>query len=69
MTKRKAVHRLRVPERFELHKWIYREEIRDVTVLAIVDGWAMVRRPRAVPYVAPLKELEFPDSFHSQDEG
>ena len=58
MAKQKAVHRLLIPERFDSRKWIYREEIRDVIVMAIIGEWAMVRRPRCVPYTAPKKEIE-----------
>lgn len=38
-------------------RWVRSEEDRDVIVMAIGGRYAMVRRPRAVPYVAPLKEL------------
>lgn len=36
------------------HDWI---DERDVILLAVSGPWAMVRRPRAAPYVAPVKEL------------
>jgi len=31
---------------------------REVTVICIAAGYAMVRRPKAGPYCAPIKELE-----------
>lgn len=31
---------------------------RDIKVMAVADGYAMVRRPRAMPYAAPLMEIE-----------
>lgn len=55
----KAVHRVLCPVTYSRGKWSYREELRDVKVLAVSGAWAMVRRPRAVPYVAPIAELRY----------
>lgn len=53
----KAIHKTKVssehPEAIVL-SW---KELREVTVLAVSGKWAMVRRPRSVPYICPLKEL------------
>lgn len=38
---------------------------RDVVLMAIVGGYAMVRRPRAMPYVASVNELEVPPNATS----
>lgn len=51
------VHRCVTPDRFTGGKWTYRTEDRDVVVMAISGKWAMVRRPRCVPYVCEVKEL------------
>jgi len=32
-------------------------DTREVKIMAVAKGYAMVRRPRAMAYVAPLKEL------------
>lgn len=55
---RHVIHLFRWPDRMEAGKWIYREESRDVILMAVADGYAMVRRPRCVPYVALLREIE-----------
>lgn len=36
---------------------------RKVRVMAIAEGYAMVRRRGAMPYVASVKELEFNDDL------
>ena len=38
--------------------WI---EKRTVKLMAVKDNYAMVRYPGCMPYVAPLKEIVFPD--------
>jgi hypothetical protein len=40
--------------------WEYETERIDVEIMAQVKGYAMVRRKGCVPFVASLKELEFP---------
>jgi len=42
--------------------WTYKTDRREVVLMAVSKSWAMVRRPRAVPYVCQLKELEFPSA-------
>ncbi len=39
-------------------KWSEEIERRVVRVMAIAEGYAMVRQKGCIPYVAPLKELE-----------
>lgn len=58
-TKKKAVHIVRLADGLVDDQWTYRVERRDVRVMAVAEGYAMVRRPTAMPYVARLKELEF----------
>ena len=41
----------------------YTEE-REVRIMAVVQGYAMVRRKGAAPYVAPLNEL-YPPNAHA----
>ena len=38
---------------------------RSVKLMAVVDHYAMVRRPFAVPYVCPVSEIEFDPSSES----
>ncbi len=38
--------------------WIDRIERREVTVMAIVGTWAMVRRKGCMPYTCKTKDLE-----------
>lgn len=45
------------PDKFIAGKWTYVTEYRDVSLLAVAGIWAMVRRPRAVPYVCQTKDL------------
>jgi hypothetical protein len=54
---KRAIHHVRTPVSYSNRKWIYAEEDRHVVVLAISGQWAMVRRPRAMPYVARVSEL------------
>ena len=35
----------------------YKEEQSEVNVMAVADGYAMVRKPRCMPFVCTLKEL------------
>lgn len=39
-------------------RFVHSTEPREVRVMARAEGYAMVRRPGAMPYVAPEKELE-----------
>lgn len=57
MKHQKAVHLHSEPFRYDGKQWHYRTESRNVVVLSVVGVWAMVRRPRCVPYVCHKKEL------------
>lgn len=54
---KRAIHHVRHPQSFASGRWTFSDEYRAVTVLAISGKWAMVRRPRAMPYVASVSEL------------
>jgi len=59
--KKKAIHVCTVPVNFDGHKWIYKTEEKEVLVMAIADGYAMVRYKGykgCMPYVCPVKELK-----------
>lgn len=56
--KAKAVHLNPIPVIRE-GKWVTEIQRRDVRVLAVAEGYAMVRLKGAAPYVAPLKQLQF----------
>ena len=57
MKRERAIHVVRKPASLRAGKWEYGIEERDVFVMARVDGYAMVRRPGCLPYVAPEEEL------------
>ncbi len=38
-------------------QWATETELRDVRLLSVVQCWAMVRRPKAMPYVCHIDEL------------
>lgn len=56
---KRVIHKSKLPDTYD-HKtgWTYSEESRDVILMAVSGSWAMVRRPRCVPYCAPLREIE-----------
>lgn len=59
---RTAIHVL--PERATLvkNRWDHHHiERRKVIVMAVAEGFAMVRKRGGEPYVAPLNQLEFPE--------
>ena len=55
--KQKAIHVCTMPVAFKDSEWVYKTEEREVRVMAIAEGYAMVRRKGAIPYVCKLKEL------------
>jgi hypothetical protein len=55
--KQKAIHVCTMPVAFKDGKVVYETEEREVRVMAIAEGYAMVRRKGAMPYVCNLKEL------------
>ena len=57
-----AVHVARHIESVYGHKAEWVEELRDVRVMAIAEGYAMVRRKGAIPYVCNVDELRKPNA-------
>ncbi len=57
MKGKRVIHHVKTPSAYRNGVWTYSEEDRAVIVLAVSGGWAMVRRPRCVPYVARVSEL------------
>ena len=56
---KRVIHRAVTHELSEVGgKWITKPDRRNVTLMAIVKCWAMVRRPRAMPYVYHISEIE-----------
>ena len=55
---KKAVHKDRQPISFNGKKWLYKTTLRNVEVMAIADGWAMVRLSKCAPYLCEEKDLE-----------
>ena len=56
--KKLAIHHDKRPVSFNGKKWSYKTTLKNVEVMAIADGWAMVRLPKCAPYVCEEKELE-----------
>lgn len=52
-----AVHASRHLESVYGHEAEWVEELRDVRVMAVAEGYAMVRRKGAIPYVCSVTEL------------
>lgn len=52
-----VIHHFVTPDHMEGGRWIDRTEDRKVRLMAIVQCWAMVRRPHCMPYVCHVKEL------------
>lgn len=58
MTKKKRMLLKRtVPDKLVAGKWTYKIEEFEVTVLAVADGYAMVRRAGCMPFVEAEKDL------------
>jgi hypothetical protein len=55
---RKVIHKANVPTVVD-GKWANRIEGRRVILLAIAGKWAMVKYPRAMPYVAAVREIDY----------
>ena len=59
MTKfRTAIHKQVSPDKFDGKKWTYKTNLIEVEVMAIADGYAMVRRKGCAPYVCQAKEIK-----------
>ena len=65
MKHKKMILRRAVPDRIESGRWVDRFEEFEVVVLSIVDNYAMVKRPRCLPFVVHAKELS-PNAAHEQ---
>lgn len=52
-----VIHRVTRPDTFVAGKWTNKTEDRKVRLLTIWKCWAMVRRPRCMPYVCHVDEL------------
>jgi hypothetical protein len=59
---KRVIHVCESPVAFVQSKWTYATERREVILMAVSKSWAMVRRPKAVPYVCQVRELEFPSA-------
>lgn len=59
---KRVIHVCDSPVAFVQSKWTYVTDRREVILMAVSKSWAMVRRPKAVPYVCQVKELEFPSA-------
>lgn len=58
---KRVIHRAVTPELTSTGRWKDLTEDRVVVLLAVAKCWAMVRRPRAMPYVCHVKELRTHD--------
>ena len=45
------------PVAFKDGEWTYETQRFPVRVMAVAEGYAMVRRPRAMPFVCHIKDL------------
>lgn len=66
MKPKKAIHRFPMQEMIPGPRVVGRDKIwrtiidvREVEVLAVAKGYAMVRRPKCIPYVCPAREILF----------
>lgn len=53
-----AIHEVVSPDKFDGKNWSYKTELREVEVMAVVAGFAMVRRKKCAPYVCQAKEIQ-----------
>lgn len=54
---RKSYYHNTDPESFHDGKGTYKDKYFEVSVMVIVDKYAMVRRPRCYPFVVPAEKL------------
>ncbi len=57
MKLKKMVYRRQQPDTFDGDKWTYMAIEFEVIVMAEVDGYAMVRKPRCMPFVVGIDKL------------
>jgi len=55
-----VTHKATMPVGFKDGAWTYEVDHRRVILLSVSGSWAMVRRPRCCPYVAPVNEIILP---------
>ena len=61
MVGRKAIYTIKTPTHYINGEWQYKIEEVEVSVMAIVDGYAMVRRKWCLPFVCKATELRQDD--------
>ena len=55
---KRYTHRHSTPFALTRAGWTYKDDLRDVLLMAISGKYTMVRRRHAMPYVCPVNELE-----------
>lgn len=45
------------PHHFDGKKWHFKTDVREVILCAVYKGYAMIRRPRCMPYVGNVSDL------------
>jgi hypothetical protein len=56
---KKAIYHLKLPKSYTRQTgWTYHEEDFEVVLMATSGKWAMVRRPRCIPFCCEIKELK-----------
>ena len=65
--KKMMIHTILEPIGSRGGKWTYRQDQREVEVMATAKGYAMVRRPGCMPYVAFLNDLSDKEAPHVAD--
>jgi FPC/CPF motif-containing protein YcgG len=58
MKNKKVIFRHTIPIKFDGKKWTYSFDEHEVIVMAVVDGYAMIKRPGCMPFVVNAKDLE-----------
>ena len=53
-----AIHKFVSPDKFDGKNWSYKTDLREVEVMAVADGYAMVRRKGCAPYICQAKEIK-----------
>ena len=53
----KAIYLLRAPSSFHDGKWYYKTEEIEVRIMAMAEGWAIVRRKGSMPFVCKITDL------------
>ena len=53
-----ATHKRVSPDKFDGKKWSYKTELHEVEVMAVADGFAMVRIKGYAPYICQVKDIQ-----------